>query len=319
MNALITGITGQDGSYLSELLLAKGYKVFGLIRRISTPNLHNLTTCLNNPNFKLIDGDITDLSSIIRALEISKPDEVYNLAAMSYVGTSWQQPLLTYQVTGLGAINIFEAVRLFNPTIKVYQASSSEMFGDVLETPQKETTPLNPRSPYGVAKCQAHLAAKNYNDSFGMFICTGILFNHESERRGVEFVTRKISRGIAQIVKQNPNYKIPLGNLEAKRDWGYALDYMEAAWLMLQQDNPDSYVIATGETHTIRELLIEAFSIVNLNYEDHIFIDPQFIRPAEVNLLLGDYSKAKLLLNWSPKTSFKELVSKMVLADLNEE
>lgn len=312
--ALITGVTGQDGSYLSEFLLAKGYKVFGLIRRISTPNLNNLVDCLDNPNFSLIDGDLTDISSLLRALEKSNPDEVYNLAAMSYVGTSWQQPLLTYQVTGLGAINLFEAVRQFNKKIRIYQASSSELFGKVRETPQRESTPFYPRSPYGVAKLQAHWAAINYSESFDMFISPGILFNHESPRRGPEFVTRKVTLAVANILKGTQK-SLHLGNLDSKRDWGFARDYMEAAYLMLQQDRPDSFVIATGETHSIKELCEIAFSYCHLEWQDYVESDASLIRPAEVDILLGDPSKAHGVLGWYPRTNFKNLIEMMVKSD----
>ncbi|MED3907261.1 GDP-mannose 4,6-dehydratase [Geobacillus thermodenitrificans] len=311
--ALITGVTGQDGSYLSELLLEKGYKVFGLRRRTSTPNFENVEHIKDQ--IEWIDGDLTDLASLIRAVEISQPDEVYNLAAQSFVATSWSQPIATAQITALGVTNMLEAVRLVKPDARFYQASSSEMFGKVVETPQKETTPFYPRSPYAVAKVYGHWITVNYRESFGMFACSGILFNHESPRRGLEFVTRKVTDGVARIKLGLAN-ELRLGNLDAKRDWGFAGDYVKAMWLMLQQDEPDDYVIATGETHTVREFVEIAFSYVGLDWKDYVVQDERFIRPAEVDLLLGDCTKAKEKLGWKQEVSFEELVKMMVDADI---
>lgn len=311
--ALITGISGQDGSYLAELLLSKGYNVYGMKRRSATENLWRISHILDK--VKLIDGDLTDSTSLSRALRISNPDEVYNLAAQSFVGMSWDQPLLTTEVTGTGTLRLLEAIREYDPSIKFYQASSSEMFGDVRETPQTEETPLNSRSPYGTAKIFSHFTTVNYRHSYGMFAVSGILFNHESEKRGLEFVTRKITDGVARI-KLGKATELRLGNLDAKRDWGHAQDYVEAMWLMLQQSTPDDYVIATGETHTVREFCEIAFSHVGLDYKDFVVVDPNFYRPAEVNLLLGDASKANRELGWSPRVSFNALVTSMVDADL---
>jgi GDPmannose 4,6-dehydratase len=312
--ALITGITGQDGSYLAELLLEKGYKVYGLRRRTSMPMMTNLDHIKNEIEF--IDGDLQDLSSLIDAFKISKPDEVYNLAAQSFVATSWNQPLLTGQITGLGVTNMLEALRLVSPSSKFYQASSSEMYGKVVEVPQRETTPFYPRSPYGVAKLYGHWITVNHRESYDLYACSGILFNHESPRRGIEFVTRKITDSVARI-KLGLQKELFLGNLEAKRDWGFAKDYVECMWLMLQQEQFDDYVIATGETHAVREFCEIAFSHVGLNYEDYVQIDPKFFRPAEVDLLLGDPHKAVTKLGWDPrKTSFAELVKLMVDSDM---
>ncbi|XID92836.1 GDP-mannose 4,6-dehydratase [Paenibacillaceae bacterium WGS1546] len=311
--ALITGITGQDGSYLAELLLGKGYRVYGLRRRTSTPNQVNIEHLLND--IEIIDGDLTDLSSLIRAVRASDPDEVYNLAAQSYVGTSWPQPLLTSDLTAIGVTNMLEAVRLTKPEARFYQASSSEMFGKVLECPQRETTPYYPRSPYGVAKVYAHWMTVNYRESFGMFACSGILFNHESPRRGIEFVTRKVTDGVARI-KHGLQSELRMGNLDAMRDWGYAGDYVEAMWLMLQQDEPDDYVIATGETHTVRELLEIAFSRAGLDYRDYVVADKSLCRPAEVDILLGDSAKARAKLGWRPKVDFGQLIRMMVDSDM---
>ena len=311
--ALITGITGQDGSYLADLLVAKGYRVYGLIRRTSSENLwrvHHL-----HDKIKLIFGDLLDQSSLVSALQESKPDEVYNLAAQSFVPTSWSQPVLTGEFTALGVTRLLEAVRAVDPKIRFYQASSSEMFGKVREIPQTETTPFHPRSPYGVAKCYGHFLTVNYRESYGMFACSGILFNHESPRRGLEFVTRKITYAVARI-KHGVQDKLHLGNLDARRDWGFAGDYVEAMWTMLQCDEPDDYVVATGETHTVREFCEIAFSRVGLSYEDHVVVDERFVRPAEVELLLGDPTKAKTKLGWQPKVSFQGLVEMMVDADL---
>ncbi|WP_313638947.1 GDP-mannose 4,6-dehydratase [Paenibacillus sp.] len=314
-SALITGITGQDGSYLAELLLEKGYKVFGLRRRTSVPIMENIEHIKSQIQF--IDGDLLDLSSLINAVKIANPDEVYNLAAQSFVGTSWEQPILTGQVTGIGVTNMLEAVRIAKPDAKFYQASSSEMFGKVVETPQKETTPLYPRSPYGVAKVYGHWITTNYRESFNMFACSGILFNHESPRRGVEFVTRKVTDAVARI-KLGLQSELRMGNLDSKRDWGFAGDYVKAMWLMLQQDTPDDYVISTGETHTVLELVEIAFGHVGLNWRDYVVVDPKFVRPAEVDLLLGDCTKAKLELGWELEVGFEQLVKMMVDNDLNK-
>ena len=313
--ALITGITGQDGSYLAELLLDKGYKVYGLVRRTSTPIMVNIEHILDE--IELVSGDLTDLSSLIRIMEQIQPDEVYNLAAQSFVGTSWEQPILTGNVTGLAVTNMLEAVRIVKPEARFYQASSSEMFGKVVETPQKETTPFYPRSPYGVAKVYGHWITINYRESFNMYACSGILFNHESPRRGVEFVTRKITDAVAKIKLGLAN-ELRLGNLDAKRDWGFAGDYVKAMWLMLQQDTPDDYVISTGETHTVQEFVEIAFSHVGLKWEDYVVIDEKFVRPAEVELLLGDCTKAKEKLGWQLDVSFEQLVKMMVDEDLKK-
>ena len=311
--ALITGITGQDGSYLAEFLLAKGYEVHGVVRRSSNANFSRLETIQDN--LKIHHADLYDQLSLIEAVEAAEPDEVYNLAAQSFVPTSWRQPVLTGEFTGIGVTKVLEAIRSVNPKIRFYQASSSEMFGRAMEIPQKETTPFYPRSPYGVAKVYGHFITKNYRESYGMFAASGILFNHESPRRGLEFVTRKITDGAARI-KAGRAKKLALGNLEAKRDWGYAADYVEAMWLMLQQDKPDDFVIATGETHTVREFCELAFERAGRNYREHVVVDPLFLRPAEVDILIGDPSKAKRLLGWQPRTSFRELVHLMTDADL---
>lgn len=311
--ALITGITGQDGSYLAELLLEKGYKVFGLRRRTSVPIMENIEHIKNEIEF--VDGDLLDLSSLIQAVKVANPDEVYNLAAQSFVGTSWTQPGLTAQVTALGVTNMLEAVRLAKPEARFYQASSSEMFGKVMETPQKETTPFYPRSPYGVAKVYGHWITVNYRESFNMFACSGILFNHESPRRGVEFVTRKVTDAVARI-KLGLQTELRMGNLDAQRDWGFAGDYVKAMWLMLQQDTPEDYVISTGETHTVQELVEIAFGHVGLDWKDYVVIDPKFVRPAEVDLLLGDCMKAKKKLGWELEVGFEQLIKMMVDEDL---
>ncbi|MBB6692867.1 GDP-mannose 4,6-dehydratase [Cohnella xylanilytica] len=313
--ALITGITGQDGSYLAEFLLSKGYKVYGLRRRTSTPNYENLEAVKDD--IEWLSGDLTDLASLIGAVHLSEPHEVYNLAAQSFVETSWPQPLLTGQITALGVTNLLEAVRIVQPTARFYQASSSEMFGKVVETPQKETTPFYPRSPYGASKVYGHWITVNYRESFDMFACSGILFNHESPRRGIEFVTRKVTDAVARI-KLGVQDKLRMGNLEAKRDWGFAGDYVKAMWLMLQQEAAEDYVIATGETRTVRELLQIAFHYVGLNYEDYVTIDPKLFRPAEVDLLLGDCHKAKTKLGWKPEVSFEEMIRMMVDSDLRK-
>ncbi len=311
--ALITGITGQDGSYLAELLLEKGYTVIGMVRRASTPNFSRLEHILDD--IILEQGDLHDQSSIMALLEKYQPTEVYNLAAQSFVPTSWSQPALTAEVTALGVTRMLEAIRWVNPKIRFYQASSSEMFGKVREVPQKETTPFYPRSPYGVAKVYGHWITVNYRESHNLFAVSGILFNHESPRRGREFVTRKITRGVARI-KLGQADELRLGNLDARRDWGFAGDYVRAMWMMLQQDEPDDYVIGTGETHSVREFCELAFGAVGLNYEDYVKIDPRFYRPAEVDLLISDPSKAREKLGWQPKVSFRELVEMMVEADM---
>ncbi|CAM2978512.1 GDP-mannose 4,6-dehydratase [Paenibacillus sediminis] len=311
--ALITGVTGQDGSYLAELLLSKGYKVYGLRRRTSTPNYENVRHI--HDQIEWISGDLTDLASLIEAVRSAEPDEVYNLAAQSYVAASWPQPLATGHMTALSVTNMLEAVRIVKPNTRFYQASSSEMFGKVVETPQKETTPFYPRSPYGVAKVYGHWITVNYRESFNLYACSGILFNHESPRRGLEFVTRKVTDAVARI-KLGLQHELRMGNLEALRDWGFAGDYVKAMWLMLQQNEPDDYVISTGETHSVRELLEVAFSYVDLNYEDYVVIDPKFVRPAEVDLLLGDCAKAKQNLGWEPEISFEKLIHMMIDEDL---
>jgi GDPmannose 4,6-dehydratase len=313
--ALITGVTGQDGSYLAELLLEKDYKVFGLIRRSSTnSNNHERIAHLIN-DITLVPGDLLDQACLVRALEVAEPDEVYNLAAQSFVATSWDQPALTCDVTALGVLRMLEAVRIVNTKIRFYQASSSEMYGKASESPQKETTPFHPRSPYAAAKVYGHHITVNYRESYGIFAVSGICFNHESPRRGLEFVTRKISRGVARI-KLGLDRQLLMGNLDAYRDWGYAKDYVIAMWAMLQQSEPTDYVIATGETHSVREFLEAAFSHAGLNYQDYVQIDPAFLRPAEVDRLIGDSSRAKRELNWMPQTSFTNLVRMMVESDL---
>tara|TARA_R110000803_G_scaffold204516_2_gene270620 strand:+ start:1219 stop:2184 length:966 start_codon:yes stop_codon:yes gene_type:complete len=312
--AFITGINGMDGSHLADLLLTKGYKVYGMERRSSTVN--DVNTKHLRGKITILNGDLTDQNSLLRCLKESNPDEVYNLAAQSFVGESWNTPEHTSEVTGLGVLRMLEAIREFNPKIKFYQASSSEMFGRMVENPAKESTPFYPRSPYGVAKLYGHWITKNYRESYNMFTCSGILFNHESERRGIEFVTRKISDGVARI-KLGLEDHITLGNLDAERDWGYAPDYVEAMWLMLQQDKPDDYIVATGEKHSIRDFLSASFNHVGItDWESYVKQDPRFMRPAEVDVLRGDYSHAKSILEWSPKTSFNELVEKMVNNDL---
>lgn len=312
--ALITGITGQDGSYLAELLLEKGYKVCGLVRRSSVGNTSRITHILDK--IELIYGDIMDMGSLILAIQKSNPDEIYNLAAQSFVGSSFVMPVLTSQVTGLGALNLFEAARLTKKDAKIYQASSSEMFGKVRETPQNELTPFHPRSPYAFAKTFAHYSAVNYRESYDMFICSGILFNHESPRRGEEFVTRKISMGVAKI-KLGLTKEIRLGNLESKRDWGFAGDYVIAMHAMLQQENPDDYVIGMGETHSIKEFLDKAFAEIGIaDWSDYVKVDANFIRPAEVDVLIADATKAKSNLNWLPDHNFEQLVKMMVETDI---
>jgi len=312
--ALITGISGMDGSHLADLLLTKGYTVFGMERRSSYVN--NINTRHLEGKVTILNGDMTDQNSLLRCLKESNPDEVYNLAAQSFVGESWNTPEQTSNVTGLGVLRILEAIREFNPKIKFYQASSSEMFGRMVENPANEFTPFYPRSPYGVAKLYGHWITKNYRESYDMFACSGILFNHESERRGIEFVTRKISDGVARI-KLGLADHITLGNLDAKRDWGYAPDYVEAMWMMLQQDTPKDYVIATGETHSIREFLDVAFNYIGIkDWSSYIKQDPRFMRPAEVDVLRGNSAEAHNDFDWTPKTNFKQLVKIMIDHDV---
>ncbi len=316
--ALITGVTGQDGSYLAELLLTKGYKVYGLTRRTSTVNNERIKHI--EDKIHLLQGDLLDQSSLASAVMESQPDEIYNLAAQSFVKTSWNQPVLTGEFTAIGVTRMLEAIRTINPKIKFYQASSSEMFGKVTETPQKETTRFYPRSPYGVAKVYGHYITLNYRESYDIFACSGILFNHESPRRGLEFVTRKISNAVARI-SLGKQKKLELGNLDSERDWGFAGDYVEAMWRMLQEEKADDYVIATGEKHSVKEFVKLAFATVGINnWQPYVQADkPQYLRPAEVDYLIGDYSKAKKTLGWQPKTSFKELVEMMVNADVSLE
>jgi GDPmannose 4,6-dehydratase len=311
--ALITGITGQDGSYLSELLLSKGYEVIGVVRRSSTVTFERIDHLLDD--ITVVQGDLHDQGSLLAFLEEYEPTEVYNLAAQSFVPTSWNQPALTGDVTALGVTRMLEAIRFVNPQIRFYQASSSEMFGKVLEVPQNEATPFYPRSPYGVAKVYGHWITINYRESFNMFATSGILFNHESPRRGLEFVTRKITDGVARI-KFGKAKELRLGNLESRRDWGFAGDYVEAMWLMLQQEQPDNFVVGTGETHSVREFCEIAFGHVDLDYTEYVVQDERFYRPAEVDLLVSDPSKASSVLGWEPTISFKELVTMMVDADM---
>ncbi len=311
--ALITGITGQDGSYLAEFLLGKGYAVYGMVRRTSTVRYERIQHIQDQ--LELVQGDMGDLSSLITAISTAEPDEVYNLAAQSFVPTSWNQPVFTGDITGLGVTRLLEALRTVNPAIRFYQASSSEMFGKVQEVPQRERTPFYPRSPYGVAKVYGHWITVNYRESYDLFACSGILFNHESPRRGLEFVTRKVTYHAAKI-KLGLADEIRIGDLDPKRDWGFAGDYVEAMWLMLQQDQPDDYVIATGQTHSIERLLQVAFEHVGLNWRDYAVQDPRFMRPAEVDLLVGDPSKAHARLGWEPQVNFEELISMMVESDL---
>ncbi len=311
--ALITGITGQDGSYLAELLLEKGYEVWGMVRRSSTESYERIEHLKARMNFA--QADLLDQPSLVSAIVASEPDEVYNLAAQSFVPTSWTQPVLTAEFTAVGVTRMLEAIRQVNPRIRFYQASSSEMYGKVLEVPQSEDTPFYPRSPYGVAKAYGHYITVNYRESYDMHASSGILFNHESPRRGLEFVTRKVTDGVARI-KLGLATELRLGNLDARRDWGFAGDYVRAMWLMLQQDEPDDYVVATGETHTVEKLVNLAFGHVDLDPTDHVAIDPKFVRPAEVDLLIGDPSKAKAKLGWTPEVDFETLVAMMVDADL---
>jgi GDPmannose 4,6-dehydratase len=312
--ALITGITGQDGSYLAEFLLEKQYDVIGMVRRSSTVNFERIGHLQDRIEF--VPGDLLDEASMIEVLRTHRPHEVYNLAAQSFVQTSFQQPVLTGETTALGVTRLLDAIRIVDPGIRVYQASSSEMFGKVVEVPQTETTPFYPRSPYGVAKVYGHWITVNYRESYDLHATSGMLFNHGSPRRGIEFVERKVTHGVARI-KLGMDTELRLGNLDSRRDWGFAGDYVEAMWLMLQQDEPDDFVIATGETHSVRELCELAFGHAGLNYEDHVVIDERFFRPAEVDLLVGDPSKARDVLGWKPRTSFAELVRMMVDADLD--
>jgi GDPmannose 4,6-dehydratase len=313
--ALITGITGQDGSYLAEFLLEKGYKVVGMVRRSSTVNFDRIAHLQELADLEIVQGDLLDQMSLIDLLREYNPSQVYNLAAQSFVPTSWRQPVLTGEFTALGVTRILDAIRIVNPEIHFYQASSSEMFGKVVEVPQKETTPFYPRSPYGVAKVYGHWITVNYRESYNLFACSGILFNHESPRRGLEFVTHKVTHAAARI-KLGLQHEVRLGNLEARRDWGYAGDYVQAMWLMLQQDEPDDYVVATGQTHSVRELCEIAFGYVGLDYQDYVVVDEKFYRPAEVDLLIGDATKAHARLGWEPQVSFEELIFMMVDADL---
>jgi len=310
--ALITGVTGQDGSYLAEFLLEKGYQVIGMVRRTSTLNFQRIQHIQDR--LTLAQGDLLDQSSLVDIIREHRPQEVYNLAAQSFVPISWKQPVLTGEFTALGVTRVLEAIRMVDPTIRFYQASSSEIFGKVREVPQNEKTPFHPRSPYGVAKVYGHWITVNYRESYDMFACSGILFNHESPRRGLEFVTRKVSYGAARI-KLGLAKELHLGNLDSQRDWGFAGDYVKAMWRMLQQDHPDDYVVATGKTHSVRDLCEEAFSHLGLNRQDHVVVDPAFIRPAEVDQLVGDASKARQMLGWQPSVSFQELMRMMVDAD----
>lgn len=314
--ALITGINGQDGSYMADFLLEKGYKVYGMERRASVKIRENTKHLESNPNFEFIIGDLSDQNSLLRCLKATKCSEVYNFAAQSFVGESWNTPEQTSDITGLGVLRMLEAIREYGEPVKFYQASSSEMFGRLVENPAKESTPFYPRSPYGVSKLYGHWITKNYRESYGMFNVSGLLFNHESERRGIEFVTRKITNGVARIDRGYDKF-IELGNLDAGRDWGYAPDYVEAAWMMLQQDQPDDYVIATGVTKTIRDFLDAAFAAVDImDWEPFVKVNPKFLRPAEVEVLRGDASKAKEKFGWEPKTPFNVWVERMVMADI---
>ena len=312
--ALITGVTGQDGSYLAEFLLSQGYRVVGMVRRASSENFERIAH-IKSDDFSLRQGDLLDQFSLVSLLKDVQPNEIYNLAAQSFVPTSWEQPVLTGEYTALGVTKILEAVRFVNPDIRFYQASSSEMFGKVLETPQTEKTPLYPRSPYGVAKCYGHYITINYRESYDIFAVSGILFNHESPRRGLEFVTRKVTDGVARI-KLGAAKKLPMGNLDAQRDWGFAGDYVKAMWLMLQQDTPEDYVISTGVSHSVRDLVSTAFEYVGLDWEKYVELDPRFVRPAEVDLLVGDSTKARDKLGWVPEVAFAEMVRMMVDADI---
>jgi GDPmannose 4,6-dehydratase len=311
--ALITGITGQDGSYLAELLLEKGYRVVGMQRRTSTETVGRVAHLLDQ--IELVQGDLLDQLSLIDLMQRYQPDEVYNLAAQSFVPTSWQQPVLTGEFTAIGVTRVLEAIRLCKPDARVYQASSSEMFGKVQAVPQNESTPFYPRSPYGISKLYGHWIAINYRESYDLFACSGILFNHESPRRGIEFVTRKISNGVARI-KLGLADRLALGNLQAERDWGYAPDYVKAMWMMLQQDEPDDFVVATGRTHTVQRFCELAFDAVGLNWQSYVEVDERYLRPAEVDLLVGDASKARAQLGWQPSVTFEQMVEIMVDADI---
>jgi GDPmannose 4,6-dehydratase len=313
--ALITGVTGQDGAYLAKLLLAKDYEVFGLLARRSSDTKWRLRFLNVQDHIEYVEGDLIDVASLNRAISHYRVDEVYNLGAQSFVATSWMQPILTGYVTGLGAVHLLEAIRLSGQQVRFYQASTSEMFGKIQTPVQTETTPFYPRSPYGIAKLYAHWMTVNYRESFGMYTCSGILFNHESPLRGIEFVTRKVTDAVARI-KLGKQKELRLGNMEVQRDWGFAGDFVEAIWLMLQQPQPEDYVISTGTTTSVRQFCEMAFAYVGLNYRDHVVIDPKLFRPAEVDLLLGDASKAKAKLGWSPKTNLKSLIAMMVEADL---
>jgi len=315
LRALITGITGQDGSYLADLLLEKGYEVYGMVRRSSVEKLDRIEHIRNR--IKFVQADLLDQLSIISAVRQADPDEIYNLAAMSFVPTSWSQPVLTGEFTAIGVTRMLEAIRLVNRNIKFYQASSSEMFGKVSEVPQNENTPFHPRSPYGVAKVYGHYITVNYRESYDIFASSGILFNHESPRRGLEFVTKKVTNSVAKI-KLGLAENLYLGNLDAKRDWGYSKDYVEAMWLMLQQDSPDDYVISTGESHSVKEWVEASFSCLGLDWEKYVKIDEKLLRPAEVDLLIGDSTKARDKLGWKPKVNFEGLVKLMVEHDYNE-
>lgn len=311
--ALITGITGQDGSYLAELLLNKGYDVVGMLRRSSTVNFERIDHIQDD--IELAQGDLIDGASMVHVLRDHQPDEVYNLAAQSFVQTSFGQPVLTGEITALGVTRLLDAIRMVQPEARFYQASSSEMFGRVRQTPQNEDTPFHPRSPYGVAKVYGHWITVNYRESYDMYACSGILFNHESPRRGTEFVTRKVTEGVARI-KAGLQSNLALGNLEAQRDWGHARDYVDAMWRMLQQDQPDDYVVATGESNSVQRLCEVAFGALDLDWEEHVVVDPKFYRPAEVDLLIGDAAKARKVLDWQPSVSFEDLVVEMVEADV---
>lgn len=313
--ALITGITGQDGSYLAEFLLEKDYEVYGMVRRTSVDKFERINHLIKDNKITLVQGDLLDQYSIISLLKEIRPDEVYNLAAQSFVPTSWQQPVLTSEFTAIGVTRMLEGIRLVDPEIRFYQASSSEMFGKVREVPQTELTPFYPRSPYGVAKVYGHYITVNYRESYDLYACSGILFNHESPRRGLEFVTRKVTNGVAKI-KLGLEQEIRLGNLDAKRDWGFAGDYVRAMWMMLQQDIPDDYVVATGETHSVQRLVEVAFQVADLDWEKHVVIDEKFMRPAEVSLLIGDPAKAKKQLGWEPEVTFEQMIQMMVESDL---
>ncbi len=311
--ALITGITGQDGSYLAEFLLDQGYRVVGMQRRTSTETVGRIAHLIDR--IELVQGDLLDQLSLIDLMQRFRPDEVYNLAAQSFVPTSWQQAVLTGEFTALGVTRMLEAIRLVNPEARFYQASSSEMFGKVREVPQRETTPFYPRSPYGVSKVYGHWITVNYRESYNLFACSGILFNHESPRRGLEFVTRKVTHGVARIKLGLAN-ELNLGNLDAQRDWGYAPDYVRAMWLMLQQDQPDDFVVSTGRTHTVQRLCELAFAAVGLDWQEYVRVDPRYLRPAEVDLLVGDAAKARTTLGWEPSVSFEQMVELMVDADI---